>query len=136
MLGEIDGFEVLARLKKGVETENIKVIVVSALDDESSITKPYDILSLKSTVKTMLQASHVINFDAQGYLEILFSEMTLSDIDMQALSIVFLEHSEITDIVLEKKLAFLMDLTATSHVLEDFVLGSEPEQKQLQRVMN
>ncbi|WP_457621728.1 response regulator [Persephonella sp.] len=60
MMPEVDGWEVMERLKKDAKTKNIPIIIFSALDDLESIDadgfipKPVDINKLIQTVSEVI----------------------------------------------------------------------------------
>jgi putative two-component system response regulator len=67
MMPEIDGYEVLKKLKKNPDLEHIPVILLSAITDSDSknkgfflgavdyVTKPFEIIEVKARVKTQLR---------------------------------------------------------------------------------
>lgn len=69
MMPELDGFEVLARLRKRPETQYLPVIILSALSDKRSmlkgwkeqadewVSKPFDPMSLVGTIRQVLDKS-------------------------------------------------------------------------------
>ena len=89
MLPDTDGFAILKEIKSDPRYENIEVIIVSALNDEVSmqkaktlgacsfLSKPYDIISLKSKVKESLKHSQHNSADIEAFLDKRFKEMHL-----------------------------------------------------------
>ena len=148
MLGEESGFEILEYLKSGAYPNAIKIIVVSALNDDASIhkastlgaegyiTKPYDIISLKSTLKSMLKASHIDHIDIDAYLENFFGSLVLDEATLKALSIAFLQTKALDTTALHVMLGFLSDFVKRSYRLEDFLLNHNKERDYLQDIMN
>jgi DNA-binding response OmpR family regulator len=69
MMPELDGFEVLARLRKHPETKDLPVIILSALSDRKNmlkgwreqadewVCKPFDPMALVGTIKQVLEKS-------------------------------------------------------------------------------
>ena len=69
MMPELDGFEVLGRLRKRPETKNLPVIILSALSDKRNIlkgwreqadewvSKPFDPMSLVGVIRQILDKS-------------------------------------------------------------------------------
>jgi putative two-component system response regulator len=67
MMPEIDGYEVLSKLKKNPDLEHIPVILLSAITDSDSknkgfslgavdyVTKPFEIIEVKARVKTQIR---------------------------------------------------------------------------------
>ena len=67
MMPEMDGYEVLKKLKKNLDLESIPVILLSAITDSDSknkgfslgavdyVTKPFEIVEVKARVKTQLR---------------------------------------------------------------------------------
>ena len=67
MMPEMDGYEVLNKLKEKFDLENIPVILLSAITDSDSktkgfslgavdyVTKPFEIVEVKARVKTQLR---------------------------------------------------------------------------------
>jgi len=106
MLPDMDGYEVLEQLR--LQQSTIDVIVVSALSDEESInktvelgacayiSKPYDIISLKSQVKEVIKKSDYENLDIEKYLDEQFRNIALQ-LDKQSLQraiIAFLQEDD------------------------------------------
>jgi len=87
MLLDIDGFSILKELKVDERYKDIEVIVVSALNDEQSksramslgacayISKPYDIISLKSKVKETLKKSKKNRLNIKEFLDKSFKDI-------------------------------------------------------------
>jgi diguanylate cyclase (GGDEF)-like protein len=71
-LGEMDGFEVLHRLKEDAQTSRIAVICISANNDAMDrvrgldlgavdfITKPFEVVELKARVRNALRLQHLV----------------------------------------------------------------------------
>lgn len=69
MMPELDGFQVLARLRKAPETKNLPVIIVSALSDKKNmlrgwreqaddwVSKPFDPMALIGVIRQVLAKS-------------------------------------------------------------------------------
>jgi len=148
MLGTISGFDILQELKSNPDTSAVKVIVVSALSDDASIekaqelgadgyiSKPYDIISLKSTVKELLRASHINNFDFENYLHHFFNEIRLDEMERKNLCTDFLQEHEIDFIPLHVRLEFLVDFSTRAEDLMGFKLEGSQRYKILQNTMN
>lgn len=148
MLGTISGFDILQDLKSNPRTSAVKVIVVSALNDHASIekaqelgadgyiSKPYDIISLKSTVKELLRASHISNFDVDGYLHNFFNEIRLDERARKNLCTDFLQEDELDLIPLHVRLEFLVDFSRRTEDLMSFKLEGSHTYKILQNAMN
>ncbi len=74
---EMDGFEVITRLKADPETQDIAVIFVSAANESGNrvrgldlgavdfIAKPFDIVELKARLRSALRVQHLIRMLAQ-----------------------------------------------------------------------
>lgn len=74
---QMDGFEVITRLKADPDTQDIAVIFVSAANDPGNrvrgldlgavdfITKPFDIVELKARLRSALRVQHLIQILAQ-----------------------------------------------------------------------
>ena len=74
---EMDGFELIARLKEDPETQEIAVIFVSAANEPGNrvrgldlgavdfIAKPFDIVELKARLRSALRVQHLIRILAQ-----------------------------------------------------------------------
>lgn len=74
---EMDGFEVIERLKEDPTTQNIAVIFVSASNDTNNrvrgldlgavdfIAKPFDVVELKARLRSALRVQHLIKILAQ-----------------------------------------------------------------------
>jgi len=148
MLPDIDGFEILQTLKAEEKNSHIKVIVVSALHDEESIskatllgangylTKPYDIISLKSRVKEMLQESKYIQMDIETYLDNLFKKVSLelNDEMLRKLSISLLENEK--KIYTSTVLKFLLNFSQQTLHVENFYLVGDTTKDTLQSALN
>ena len=118
MLPDIDGFAVLNNIKTNVIYKDIQVIVVSALNDEQSITKaldlgasayvnkPYDIISLKSKVKEILQRSRLHKLDIESFLDKKFATMLLDEKKKKECIVEFLKEP-IDTIALPLVMAYL-----------------------------
>lgn len=76
-LNDMDGFEVLTKLKDDPETQNIAVIIVSASAETMDrvrglelgaidfISKPFEVVELKARVRSALRVQHLIRMLAQ-----------------------------------------------------------------------
>ncbi len=74
---EMDGFEIITRLKDDPATQNIAVIFVSASNDTANrvrgldlgavdfIAKPFDVVELKARLRSALRVQHLIKILAQ-----------------------------------------------------------------------
>lgn len=85
MLPDSSGYDIIQALRRQPHYEKLKIVVVSALEDKESIdkamrvgadgyiTKPYDILSLKSKVKEILQNQLHKQIDFNSYIHDIFA---------------------------------------------------------------
>ena len=136
MLPDMDGFAILEKFQQEEHTKHTKVIVVSALNDTSTIdktlllgadgyvSKPYDILSLKSKVKEMLQQSHSIQIDAESYLNTFFSNVsnTMTNHSIKKITLYFIESIISEDTI--EALKFIHTFFTKEIYIENFILNN------------
>lgn len=91
VMPEMDGYEVLGRLKQNEKTRSIPVIIVTGLEDRKSrikaiekgaddfLSKPVDELELSVRVKSLLEKKHLRD-NEQAYLQALEQEKEKSDV--------------------------------------------------------
>lgn len=88
MLPDISGFEVLQRLEETPLTKRLQTVVVSALSDEETreaarnlgaqryLSKPYDIMALKSILREMTSAVRMSDEEIEYRLQVAYAEIT------------------------------------------------------------
>ena len=119
MLPDISGFEILKTIRESEKLQHIKVVIVSALNDNKNtpyakmadgyLTKPYDILSLKSIIKEMLLLSKQMRFKAKDFLDDFFNsfDFDFNEEQKREIAIKFLSMN-MKDI--EEELEFLQQI--------------------------
>ena len=76
MMPEMDGYEVLQHLKSNPETNNIPVIIMSALSDMQSIVKGYQLGATEYVTKPF-QREELVKRVAHRYEPVSYTHLTL-----------------------------------------------------------
>jgi len=157
MLPDVDGFSILKKMKSDERYKEIEVIVVSALNDEESkskalslgahayITKPYDIISLKSKVKQTLKKSKLSQLNIEKFLQESFENISknLNDKQKKKYIMEFLASNELDLSLVMSYLSWFStnehkDFCLNEKYLRNmsFTLVGEPSLDRLQSSMN